>query len=678
MRKLLEKFVRDEKGVAALELGILLLLLAGIVLWPQAAGVDGQDAAAPDKVVQLRPVGVVPGQYIVVFQDNVDNPRGLANALARDNGFALRGTYSFAIKGFAARMPATVAKRLALDPDVAYVEPDVYAHAFLHGNNFQTMPTGVERIGAHLNATANIDGVDERVDVDIAIIDTGIDLDNPDLNVFRAVDCTKGPNCERGGDGDDGNGHGTHVAGAAAALDNGIGVVGVAPGARIWGVKVLRNDGSGFFSDIIEGIDYVTAHADEIEVANMSLGGTGSLNSLRTALQNSVATGVVHVVSAGNASPGYAPRDVYGNDGVFPSGDDIIPAAYPEVATISALGDSDGQVGGLGPDTSDGLDDTLASFSNYSNSVVGGNPVISSGAAIDLAGPGVDITSTWIDGLYGTISGTSMASPHVAGAAALEIATNGRANDAQGVADIRQALIDAAEAQAYWGPADTNDPDANPEGLVYVAGGPPPPPNDAPTVNITSPASDSTFDWDATIIFTGTASDTEDGDLTGSLAWISSIDGAIGAGGGFSTTLSTGTHTITASVTDSGSEPGSDSISVTVDPPPGGSTVSVESITYAIFGGKAGDKHLSITVSLDDDPTGSGNPVAGASVTVQITGPKSGGGTEITDGLGQVTFSVKNAPNGCTYTTTVTNVTASGYTWDPGAGDPANTDTMCK
>ena len=96
----------------------------------------------------------------------------------------------------------------------------------------------------------------------------------------------------------------------------------------------------------------------------MSLGGTGSLKSLRTALQNSVATGVVHVVSAGNASPGYAPRDVYGNDGAFPSGDDIIPAAYPEVATISALGDSDGQVGGLGPDTSDGLDDTLASFSN--------------------------------------------------------------------------------------------------------------------------------------------------------------------------------------------------------------------------------------------------------------------------------------------------------------------------
>ncbi|MCH8103179.1 MAG: S8 family serine peptidase, partial [Chloroflexi bacterium] len=440
----------------------------------------GQASAAPDDAVQLRPTGVVPGQYIVVFRDDVAFPRGLTRALARQHGFALRHSYSFALKGFAARMSSRVAAALADDPDVAYVEPDLYAHTVA-----QTLPTGIDRIDADLNVTASIDGFDNRVDVDIAIIDTGIDLAHPDLNVFRAVDCTKGPNCPKGGDGNDGNGHGTHVAGIAAALDNGIGVVGVAPGARLWAVKVLSDSGSGFFSDIIQGIDYVTANAGEIEVANMSLGGQGRLTSLRTAIQNSVAAGVVYVVAAGNSA-----SDVYGPDGAFDTGDDFIPAAYPEVAAISALGDSDGSAGGFGANTSYGPDDTLATFSNFSRGVVAENPVTSSGAAIDLAAPGVDITSTWKEGGYATISGTSMASPHVAGAAALEAAANGRAFNAAGVADIRQALINTTESQSAWGPADTKDPDANPEGLSNVASGPP---NDAPTVSITSPGDDSIF-----------------------------------------------------------------------------------------------------------------------------------------------------------------------------------------
>ena len=159
-----------------------------------------QAAAAPGQVVQLQRHGVVPGQYIVVFHDFVADPRGRGNALAARHGFALRHSYGFALKGFAARMPDSVAQTLAADPDVAYVEPDVYAEAILlHANNFQTLPTGVDRIDADLNATANIDGSDDRVDVDIAIIDTGIDLDHPDLNVYEAVDCTKGPSCEKGG-----------------------------------------------------------------------------------------------------------------------------------------------------------------------------------------------------------------------------------------------------------------------------------------------------------------------------------------------------------------------------------------------------------------------------------------------------------------------------------------------
>ena len=282
------------------------------------------------------------------------------------------------------------------------------------------------------------------------------------------------------------------MAGTAAALDNGIGVVGVAPGARLWAVKVLFNNGSGYFSDVIEGIDYVTAHANEIEVANMSLGGTGKLDSLRTAIQNSVAAGVVYVVAAGNDS-----LDVYGIDGTFNTNDDSIPASYPEVAAISAMGDTDGQSGGLGPDTSYGTpDDTFASFTNFSNSVVAGNPVTSPGAAIDLAAPGVDIVSTSRDGYYATMSGTSMASPHVAGATALEAATNGRATNAAGVAAIRQALIDGAQSQSAWGPASTNEPDTNLEGLVLVASSPPDTTPPAAPSGLTATGGDGSVDLD--------------------------------------------------------------------------------------------------------------------------------------------------------------------------------------
>jgi len=188
------------------------------------------------------------------------------------------------------------------------------------------------------------------------------------------------------------------------------------------------------------------------------------------------------------------------------------------------------------------------------------------------------------------------------------------------------------------------------------------PVNDAPTVSITSPADGSTFDSGATIFFEGTASDTEDGGLTAGLVWMSDIEGQIGTGSSFSTTLSDGSHTITASVTDSGGKTGSASVSITVGAPSGLTTVSVASITYATEGGRNSDRHLLITVALVDDV---GDPVADASVSIDVYLDESlyGSRTGTTGTGGTVTFKANNAPSG-TYTTTVTDVTADGLNWD--------------
>jgi hypothetical protein len=254
------------------------------------------------------------------------------------------------------------------------------------------------------------------------------------------------------------------VAGISAARNNDIGVIGMAPGARLWAVRVLDNSASGYLSWILAGIEWVTAYADEIEVANLSLGWQGYSAAAHDAIRASVAKGVVYVVSAGNDA-----QDVYGPDGAFGTSDDFCPAAYPEVAAISAFVDSDGKAGGTGADTAYGPDDTFATFSNYSASVVADNPVSSWGEAIDLLCPGVDIYSTYKNGGYAWGSGTSMSSPHAAGLAALYIAANGRATDASGVYAIRQALIDNGISQeSEEGLVTTNDPDGNWEHIGWA------------------------------------------------------------------------------------------------------------------------------------------------------------------------------------------------------------------
>lgn len=376
---------------------------------------------------------VVPGQYIVVLRDFADP--GLASKdMESTYGAKVRHVYNVALRGFAATIPAAQLDAARKDQRVRYIVPDRIVRIFQKTPPPpvpQQTPTGVNRIDADLSTTAKIDGIDERVNVDIAVIDTGVAA-VPDINRFKFVSClnsliagcVEGSGTGKGGS--DRNGHGTHVAGSAAAIDNTVGVVGVAPGARIWAVQVLNAQGFGTDSDVIAGINYVAAHAGEIEVANMSLGGPGlndnncgrtNQDPMHEAICNAVALGVVFVVAAGNEAQ---------------DANISTPAAYPEVITVSAFADSDGQGGGLGPSTTYGPDDTIASFSNF-------------GSAVDIAAPGVSIRSTWNNGQYVTISGTSMASPHVAGAAALYIATHGKPTDLAGVMSVRAALVALGE-----------------------------------------------------------------------------------------------------------------------------------------------------------------------------------------------------------------------------------------
>jgi PKD repeat protein len=396
-----------------------------------------------------------PDRYIVQVTEG-SAPGQVGRGVAQRTGGKLVHVYTSAVKGFSIHVPPGRAKKDIEDqPGVLLVEPDVQVYAV-----GQTLPTGVDRIEADQS------GVIGPVDVDIAIIDTGIDRDHPDLNVVggRHFYSLLGLISFEDDLYDDDNGHGSHCAGIAAAKNNDIGVVGVAPGARLWAVKVLDSTGSGYLSDVIAGIDWVTARHDTIEVANMSLAATANNSTFRTAVQNSVAAGIFYAVAAGNDG-----KDVYGYDGILGTSDDVIPAAYPEAATISAMADSDGIPGGTGGSTSYGDDDSFASFSNYSASVVAGNPVTSPGKAIDLLMPGVNILSCYLNGGYATASGTSMASPHAAGLAALYIANHGRASSASGVYAIRQALINAGVAQGgSLGLTHQNDPDGYEENIGWA------------------------------------------------------------------------------------------------------------------------------------------------------------------------------------------------------------------
>lgn len=230
----------------------VLILMAAVST--SLAGVPSGQAVIRGKVSK----DLIPGRYIVVLKEGARSV-----TVAKRHGCDPDVVYDSAFNGFAGTIAETRVRGLLLDADVAWVEQDQRVSV-----TAQTVPVGIRRVGADLNPTVVAAYLAKMgVNVDIAIIDTGIQLNHPELNVVKNVSFIRGIRS-----GDDDNGHGTHCAGIAAARDNAAGVVGVAPGARLWAVKVLDRSGSGSMSGVIKGVDYVTSNAASIEVANMSLG----------------------------------------------------------------------------------------------------------------------------------------------------------------------------------------------------------------------------------------------------------------------------------------------------------------------------------------------------------------------------------------------------------------------
>lgn len=308
----------------------------------------------------------VQNRCIIQFQDGVDanDVKGLANALAKRGGASVNNVYKHAIKGFTANMPCHAAqKAFGQDASIKKMSPDGIVTATYKGK-----PGGGGSGGQQVSyGTGRVNGPVDGTGKTAWVVDSGIDLDHPDLN----VDASQGfvANGINGGM-EDQNGHGTHVAGTIAALNNNTGSLGVAPGATVVPIRVLNRRGSGSYSGIIAGLDHVASRASNGDCVNMSLGGPadGAVDdAVRGAAQQS---GAYFVIAAGNDSrdaDGFSPARVNGNN----------------IYTIAAMSNGD----------------NWASYSNYGNDV-------------DYISPGSSIFSLWKNGGTNTISGTSMASPH--------------------------------------------------------------------------------------------------------------------------------------------------------------------------------------------------------------------------------------------------------------------------
>jgi subtilisin family serine protease len=518
---------------------------------------------APAPAFSAAGSDAVPGQYIVVLRDDVRDVPAVARQLSAAHGGSVTFIYEHALRGFAvANLSPEAAAALARNPVVAYVEQDQV---------YTTVTT------TQSNATWGLDRIDQRArpidgtytydtsasNVHAYIIDTGIRFSHVDFGgrVQSACYDAFGGNCN------DGNGHGTHVAGTVGGA-----TWGVAKGVQLYAVRVLDNNGSGTTTTVIAGVDWVTGRKNAnpalAKVANMSLGG-GASETLDNAVRRSIAAGVTYVVAAGNG-------DRLGRQ---QPACNYSPAAVREALTVGATTSTDAKT----------------SWSNY-------------GECVDIFAPGASITSAWhtSNTATNTISGTSMAAPHVAGVAALYLANNASASPAQ----VFQAVFDNATKGIV-----TSSSTANNHLLFSRFGGstpPPPPANAAPTASFTFQCTELACN------FTDTSSDS-DGNIA-SWSWNFGDNTTSTAQNPARTYAAAGTYTVALTVTDNGGATASTSQQVTVTapttPPPSGFTLSA--VAYKVSGRKhadltwSGATSTTVDVFRDDIRVGTGLPNSGS------------------------------------------------------------------
>ncbi|MEU8152752.1 S8 family serine peptidase [Micromonospora sp. NPDC048986] len=378
-------------------------------------------ALAAEPVGVVRAAGgatAVPDSYIVVLKDSAvarDRVGDTAKRLSGRHGGSVARTYGAALRGFEVTVNASAAARIAADPAVAYVEQNHTVS--ISGTQANPPSWGLDRIDQrNLPLDSSYTYPNTASNVHAYIIDTGIRFSHNDFG-GRA---TSGYDAVDGGSADDCNGHGTHVAGTVGGS-----TYGVAKGVQLVGVRVLNCSGSGTNAGVIGGVDWVTANAIKPAVANMSLGG-GANSSLDNAVRNSIASGVTYGLAAGNDNGANACN--------------TSPARTTEAITVGSTTSSDAR----------------SSFSNV-------------GTCLDIFAPGSSITSAWYNSntATNTISGTSMATPHVVGAAALVASANPSWTPAQ----VRNQLVANATPNVVSNPGS-----GSPNLLLYVGTGSTPPP----------------------------------------------------------------------------------------------------------------------------------------------------------------------------------------------------------
>ncbi len=614
-------------------LGFLLSLTGLLAVFAcQDAGTPTSPSDTPAFAAGGAPAAsaeVIPGRYIVVFNKDVTDAPGLARRLVAQHGGAIGFVYEHALKGFSASLPDAAVAALGRNPNVAYIEQDQLAHI----------------VTTESNATWGLDRVDQRAlplnttyayftdgsGVNVYIIDTGIeflhtDFGSPSRAQVGIDEVTSG------GTAADCNGHGTHVAGTVGGT-----TYGIAKNVNLYAVRVLDCSGSGSYSQVIAGVDWVTAnHGNATAVANMSLGG-GKSDALNTAVENSIAAGVVYAVAAGNGNFLGIPQDAC----------TVSPASAPHAVTVGATDKTD----------------ALAYFSNY-------------GTCVKILAPGVNITSDWYTSTTATntISGTSMATPHVAGAAAAYLSTQPSATPAQ----VATALTSNATANVISGVSN-----GTPNLLLYTGfigaqpciGGTP----DVGRSTVTASSPVTTGQASSVVV---TVRDGCGNPVTGATVALAvtgtgntvvqptaTTDATGVATGSFSSTVAE-SKTVSATANSTAI---TQQATVTVTTPP--VSVHFASLTGTKTGQGRRNWQATATVAVNDDKN---SPSSGATATLGLSGGLSGSVSCTTNSSGQcsVTVTVKNQYLSVTFT--MQNIQGAGLSYNSQANSTPNFVTVSK